>query len=288
MPYTLKASGIATRAKVVLGVNDNGVITEFVNGWTPGSGITVHPNVTTGSATFRGSSGFRYFQTTEAAGGVPEAISFTTNPLLTTRTVNVGLAMVAIMAGCTWLGSRYPFQLQRDSSTTSTASEGIRLTVSGTVRPECYIGGAARATGTTEIPTDGSTPFSMAAQYLHSGTQYGIGAGGQCWYAAASSAGSAITAFEPASPSGAGFQPGGVPSLTGVAGIHRPDDNASPGAAVNYAATGKYHLWMVFDSLLTLAEYQALHDDPVGTLFDVSAPTFNPVWARGANQLVGA
>lgn len=275
MAYTLKSTGIVTKAKAIVAVDEDGTLKEWKNGWTPGSGLTKHADVTTsGTASFRGAGTKRYFETFSSS-GVPRGVAFNTNIDLTARTANRGLCVVAIMAGASFTASNaaagsYIAHLHRSDSATTSIPEESLFSLTGSY-PSVYMSSFSRVTGTAAMPTDGTTAFMVAGQYLDSGTDNGISAGGQTFFCLESNAGSTAS-FDPASPAGGGYQPGMALALTGVGGAFQPDNHATtPNAALSNAAPGKYLLWAVFDNLLTLAELQSLHDDWFGTLFEAAA-----------------
>lgn len=276
MAYTLKATGLAAEAttKVVLAVDEDGTLKEFKNGWTPSAGLTKHADVTTsGTASFRGAGTKKYFQTGNAS-GVPKGVAFTTNVDLTTRTSNRGFTVVCVMAGFSGQSSSQPSALaylHRSADATASGDNETFRIKTGTGVPQIYFGGVG-IDGSTALPLDGTTKFTVAYRYLNSGTEQGVAAGGQTFYCLESAAGSSMSKV-PASPDGSGFQPSGVPSLTGVGGVFQPDNHATtPGAGVSHSADGKYLLWAAFDRILTDAEIQGIHDDWFGTLFDAATP----------------
>lgn len=277
MAYTLKGTGLAAEAttKVILAVDEDGTLKEFKNGWTPSAGLTKHADVTTsGTASFRSAGTKKYFQTGNAS-GVPKGVAFTTNVDLTTRTANRGFTVVCVMAGFSGQSSSQPSALaylHRSADATASGDNETFRIKTGTGVPQIYFGGVG-IDGSTALPLDGTTKFTVAYRYLNSGTEQGIAAGGQTFYCLESAAGSSMSKV-PASPDAGGFQPSGIPSLTGVGGVFQPDNHATtPGAGVSHSADGKYLLWAAFDRLLTDAEIQGIHDDWFGTLFNAATPT---------------
>lgn len=281
MARVLKSTGIATRAKMVIAVDDDGTtIKEFVNGWTHGAGLIVDGAVDVGTASYRGSGTKPYFETKDNS-GTPQAIALETNIDLTTRTANIGLCLIAICAGSGGNASSQPsifIPLNPSGATTAQAEEQLSyVTNSSPAKAGMYIAGGTRAQTTTTIPTDGTTKFTLAGQYLNDGSQHGINAGGQLFYAPESSSGSSITAFEPASPANSNWQPSGVLAITGVAGLFQPDNHSTtPNVPISRSCPGKWLMFIVLDSLATLAELQALHDDPFGEIFEPPPPPTGP------------
>jgi hypothetical protein len=130
-----------------------------------------------------------------------------------------------------------------------------------------------RADSTSTIPTDGTSKFTIVAQYINAGTFDGhTGPKSMFFYCAEANAGSTVTDWERTNLNESTVQPNEALRLPGAGGLFQPSNNASPGAPVSgYAAAGKYHVWAAFDDLLTLAEAQAIHDDWLGTLFESAA-----------------
>lgn len=286
MAYTLKSTGPAAKAKVVVAVDEDGTVKAWTTPGstatlTPSSGLTVHANVATGTSSFRTSGTRSYFETDyDASTRAAEGVYFNTNIDLTTRTVGKGMSWVGVMAGFT--GNDTPTdstpsvlcQWARNSINTASVAESVMITQgSSPVTAAVRIGDFNRATTVSTIPTDGTSKFTLVGQYINSGTYDGhTGPKSMFFYCAEGSAGSTVTAFERTNLAESTVQPNEALRLTGVGGSFNPDDNASPGDPVaGRAAAGKYHVWAAFDDLLTLAEAQAIHDDWFGTLFESAA-----------------
>ena len=132
MAYTLKTTGIATKAVAVVALDEDGTLKEFVTGKTPSTGLDVHANVTTnGTAAFRSAGTRGYFETFDAT-RTPEAIAFTANiDFDADRTANIGLACVVVMAGSSFFNNTSNIvHMHRSADTTAATSETLSIQIS--------------------------------------------------------------------------------------------------------------------------------------------------------------
>lgn len=241
MARTLKSSGLALNLVTCLGVDDdNTTIKDF-----KGLAVTPHANVTKGTASWKGTT-YPYFQTYSGGSTSPEGVAYDTPPDVNNSDAD-GFSVFVVCAGkgaSSGAGSYHTF-VQIDLA--SPNNRGLS-TKDGT--GTLYLGGTANVGGTT-IPSDG-TKFSLGGNSRYNAVSsevfYGLESG---------SLASDSTATNP---------------LGGDATFQVRYVGGTPGYSCQ---PGKYALVCVFNRQLTLAEFQSLHNDPFGTLFDAASP---PSW----------
>lgn len=228
MAYTLKSSGIATVCTALIAVDSDGTtIKEFVNA----TSLTINGGVSTSSATWKGTTR-GYFATPTGV----DAIVASSGPTMTFA--SPGVAFFAAFSGASsgtgaggYMYMGFDSTRDRGFGRVSASSAGVWL-----------FSGAARQTGATALPTDGTTKFSVGGNYVAGGQKtvyYGLESG---------SLASDSTATDADFPGD--FIPNKYCALTGLG-----------------SAPGNYHCIAFFSRALTLAEMQSLHDDWFNTLF---------------------
>lgn len=250
MALTLKTSGIATNLLMCLAVDDNGTtIKEFVNS-TVDSQKTIGSGVTTGSATWKGTSR-NYFSTT--ANGTFDFYGITfgaTKPTMNPTATNGIAFFFAFSTRSAASSSPYEFLAS------VTTDHGLTCPTSGLAQLWAY--SASRGATTSAWPT--STKFSAGISYDTDDYEwfYGLESG------SLASAGSGTS-------NNGWMESTTVLSLGGRSGFS------------NMPAS--FHIAALFDKKLSLTEMQSLHDDWFNTIFD-SGGGFQSAWARNANPQI--
>lgn len=235
MAYTLKASGLATNLVFCVAVDSDGTIKEFVN-----TGVNSNKTLGTGvaasvaAATWKSVSR-QYFETlangTFDYYGVRFASGF--RPTMDSST-GVSVGYFAALSGAQ-AGQNQAIMVEGNGS-------GVGLVERDPTdnKLKDTNGGSL---GTTSLPTDNSTKFSWALSHTYGGTNakfYGLESG---------------SLAADGTNSDAGF--GGPQDVYGIGG-----------AAGQGNARMKVHILCGFNIAPTLANFQSLHDDWFGTLFD--------------------
>jgi hypothetical protein len=138
---------------------------------------------------------------------------------------------------------------------------GIQMTGG---KPGFYVSSGFRNTASTSLPT-GGTKFSSAGNFKANAT-----ANAEMFYGLES--GSLASDSTPTTPTGLG-------------------SNQSLDAFGGASGQGNFvcdcFLLVLFNTPLTLSDFQSLHDDPWGTLFDTGGGGgFQSAWARGSNVII--
>lgn len=242
MAYTLKSSGIATSLIVCVAVDDDGTIKDFKgNAITLGTGVAA----SVADGTWKGVSR-KYFETTSFNTYDVRGVSFNATQPSVDETDSDGMSVWFCCNGAS--GTTYidaPF-IQIAGS--NTERKGLGRVSESDNHVRFSPGGGTQAKTTTAVPTDGTTKFSVGANYrsnVSSQIFYGLESGSLASEATAGADG--------------GF--GGVHQIFGLGGAVGGGQGAQP---------FKPFIACVFNRQLTLAEMQSLHDDWFGTLFDVS------------------
>lgn len=254
MPLTLKTSGLATTASVIVVPNDNGVVTEWVSSSVnstmtlqDNTGANISGNTVSTTSTWKGVSR-HYFETFNNGTFNFYGLRFGTNkPTFATNGSN-GLSIFIAFAGSGAgnSGSNGAGAIIADSG------DAQILNRNASNKLNWFVASGDRGQGTTTIPTDGTTKFSLGTSYLGTGNPlvqafyYGLESGS---LAADGTAG--------------GLGPiGSSSTLVGVGGWngqgHWP---------------AKIHAFCVWPTVLSLSDFQSLHTDFIGTLFDVAVTT---------------
>lgn len=250
MAYTLKASGLATKLVFCLAVDDDGTtVKEFVSSSVNGTKV-VDAQVAVGSSTWKGVTR-GWFQTKNGQSPKDsqydfEGVTFVTNLPTAGMTSGGGLSIFAACAGAS---------AGTGDGAIAWMSSSDRLRRSSTNKLEWYLSAGVRGgASTTSLPTDGTTKFSFAASYLDNVTTafyYGLESGN-------------LGADGGANPSNFG-------SGTTWQQIGGADGQGS--------APGKWHIICAFNEDLSETDFDSLHDDWFGTLFD--APAVPPTEPSG-------
>ena len=242
---TLKSSGLATAAVMVVAVQGNGSIVEFVSP-TVNSQKTVAAQVTTGTSSWKGSTR-RYFETKPGASPQDPTWDFygvtfgSTKPTVNNSGSGNGIGFFAAFAGRSASNGGAPFLFGMDSGT-----DGWGVDAS-TGRQRWRIASNSFGEGSTTLPSNGTTKFSIGSNFD------GGSATSEHFY---------------------GLESGSLASD----GTYAPADFGSTGdlvvaiggSAGNGNFPAKCHIAALFNRELTLSEYQSLHNDWLGTLFDVT------------------
>lgn len=245
MARTLKSSGLALNLVTCLGVDDdNTTIKDF-----KGLAVTPHANVTKSTASWKGTT-YPFFQTYSVSSTSPAGVAYDTPPTVAGNDSDGFSAFVVCMGMDAATGSS---SVKTIIDIDLTASPNLRGFHSRNGAGGAQLGMNAGAIGSTVLPTDLSTKFSVGANFKYNENSsevfYGLESGSLASDSATST---------PASGDSASFV---VRYVGGYSG-----QNTQP---------GKYALVCVFNRKLTLAEFQSLHNDPFGTLFDAASP---PSW----------
>jgi hypothetical protein len=254
MARTLKTTGLAADAHWIVAMDDDGTtLREWVNGWsstTADNGATwtnndaasmvVDDGALIGSTTWKGSNE-TYVETLPGGSFDYLGIAFPT-PIGSEASPAALSFFGAIVAN---EEANVSYWLSADDGNTNL----FGINSSGNI--VFYERGIAHAAGTTTIPSDGTTKFSVGAN-IESGNQveafYGLESG------AIASDGTA---------SAGTLQWAGVGAIGGESGQ-------------DYDAPHKFVLWASFNRTLTQQEYDDLHADPFGTLFESASDTQEP------------
>lgn len=252
MAYTLKGTGLATKLVFCIAVDDDGTtVKEFVSS-TVNSTKVVDTAVSVGSSTWKGTTR-GWFQTKNGQSPKDaqydfEGVTFVTNLPTAAMTSGAGLSIFAACAGAS---------AGTGDGAIAWMSSTDRLRRSATNKLEWYLSSGVRGgASTTSLPTDGTTKFSFAASYLDNVTTafyYGLESGN-------------LGADGGANPSNFG-------SSTTWQQIGGADGQGS--------APGKWHIICAFNEDLSETDFDSLHDDWFGTLFD--APPAPPAAPTGVN-----
>lgn len=240
MAYTLKASGIATNAVMVVAVDQDGTIKEFVSSdvnsnKTLGTGVAA----SVASATWKSVSQ-QYFAVTDASfdyNGVRFASGHRPSYTSAGSAISVFMAFNSLAGGG---GGAPGYFIERNASGTHLAA---RNGATGQLRNSLI-----PVNGTTNLPSDSSTKVSAGFSYDD------VSAGSKFYYGLES--GSLAADGTDAS---VGFGPG-AQNIFGIGG-----------ATGQGSQPGNYHFVAVFNRALTLAEFQSLHNDWFGTMFDAGS-----------------
>lgn len=244
MAYALKSTGLATDLVACLIVDEDGAtIVDLC-----GNSISIHPSIpAVGAASWKGVT--RSHIVTGGDGGyTPYGIAWTgTKPSANTNDAD-GIGVFVALAGASGkTGGTIGNFVHIDADPPGAVDRGLFR--SGSNKAKMVFTGSSGGVGTTSIPTDGTTKFSMAANWqndVNVENFYGLESG---------SLTSDSTATNPGNWGSTNYV---VQSIGGF-----PGQNTQP---------FKPFIVAVFGRQLTLSEYQTLHDDWFGELIDAGAP----------------
>lgn len=252
MPRSLKTTGLAAEALGVVALDDDGVtLREWVNGWssvTSDGGVTwtnndpdmtVNDGVLVGSKSWKGAI-HPYFHPTEGSDKFKtNGISFAA-PIVSTL-ITLQISAIGVLA--------------------SKSNDGYNTVLAGQLDQERGLGlngdiltwmSGIATLGTTVLPTDGATGFTVAANYKD-----GDGTADMQGFVGLESGALALDATVPNTPENVTIERIGARNG-------------------NKASDYKAHLWVFFDRYLTEAEAQSIHNDPFGVFFDTAAADTTP------------
>lgn len=238
MAYKLKTTGLATALLSLVVVDDDGTTVVDLKG----AAVTKHANATIGAKNWKGVSR-KFISTSGAESYTPYGITWDDPPSCTMNDGD-GMAVFMAMAGAAARSQAGAF------ITISASADGSGLAETSSGKTVLNVFGASNNVGSTTLPADGSTSFSIGANWRNDANCqlfYGLESGSM---AADSTAGN----------------PGNYGS--GLAKIRNIGGSSGQG----YQPC-KPHVAAVFDRELTLAEMQSLHDDWFGVLIDAGSPT---------------
>jgi len=264
MAYTLKSTGLATESVAIYMVDEDGVtLREWVSGqfatwdtvsaWAEDAGnadLTVDDPVTVANATWKGST-LDYFETLANGAYNFYGIRHSSPIDIPGAAGEAGVGVFAALAGAgTPAGNRGA--LFADSATNAYLGADVSTGIL-----QWYVSSGVRYASTQVLPQDGTTKFSVAGNYKYGDaatqTFHGLESG-------------ALAATD------AGASPGNY-SFSTYDNIGGEDGGGRMPA--------KYFILAVFNRTLTEAEYQGLHNDYFGTLFDAPADTTAPTFTSG-------
>lgn len=244
MAYALKSTGLATDLVACLIVDEDGSTIVDLCGNT----ISAHASLpAVGTASWKGVT--RSHIVTGGDGGyTPYGIAWTgTKPSANTNDAD-GIGVFVALAGASGkTGGTIGNFVHIDADPPSAVDRGLFR--DGSNKAKMVFTGSSGGVGTTSIPTDGTTKFSMAANWqndVNVENFYGLESG---------SLTSDSTATNPGNWGSTNYV---VQSIGGF-----PGQNTQP---------FKPFIVAVFGRQLTLSEYQTLHDDWFGELIDAGAP----------------
>lgn len=241
MSYTLRSSGIATALAFCIAVDSDGTtIKEFVANVS----LTIDGAVTVGAGTWKGNS--RGFFSTTGSGTTPHGITCTAAAIAMSFVSPGAAVFVACNNLLTGTGTAQYTSMIQDAVDDRGFGRGGTLSGPGAWE---FSGSTVNGQlGATNLPTDGTTKFSVGGNFV---------AGGQktIYYGLESS-----TLAQDATGTDTNFPGGYFPDhFGGVSGL-----GAQPGG---------YHILCGFNRALTLAEQQSLHGDGTNDWFST---LFNP------------
>jgi hypothetical protein len=246
MAYTLKTTGIAAAATSIIAVDDDGTTIRDFKSATRTANMTVNANVSRGSSTWKGGSRF-YFETKANGSFDFYGLTFASGHEIpfNNSTGAPGTGTFIAYAGTPGISGGGTAAMLANA-----AGSDLLNRFTGTLN--FGYSGTGTDKGLTTLPTDNTTKFSVGANFLY-------GSNRDYFYGLESGSLAADGAY-----SEGGF---GANSLISAIG----------GAAGQGNAPGKTHVIIVLPRPLTLSEYQSLHNDWFGTLFEVATnavPTF--------------
>jgi hypothetical protein len=236
MAYTLKSTGIATSLVMCVAVDEDGTtVKEFVSS-SVNTDMTVHADVVKSTSSWKGVTR-GYFETLANGSTNFRGITFGTNkPAYDAGSGNptsVFFAVAGMQDGGSGTAAGDAMVARSTGSPIASRNSSDKLNE-----------GMSTTAGSTSLPTDNSTKFSAGVVHNFGGTNrffYGLESG---------SLATDGTASDPSS--------GGNTRLVGGIG----------GIASFGNQPAKYHIVAMFQAELSTAEFQSLHDDWFGTLFD--------------------
>jgi hypothetical protein len=227
--YTLKSSGLATDLLMCVAIDEDGTtVREFVSS-DVNTNMTL-TSVTTGSSTWKSVSR-GYFVCTADGGAQYFGPKFASGHRPAINAAGITGVFIAFAS----------HSVGNNTEAMSEWASGIIVARSSGGKFQMSTGGGA--VGNTTLPT-GGTKFSVGANH----TAFVLNA---FFYGAESGSLAA---------DGSSVDPGFGTGSLDVAGIG--------GGAGQGNSPGSYHIFCYFDRALTEAEYQTLHDDWFGVLFD--------------------
>lgn len=246
MAYTLKTSGLALNAVMCTAVGEDGTIKEFVSSdvdtnKTLGTGVAA--SVTNGS--WKGANR-NYWSSTGNGSSDYHGVRFTDThrPAVSMTNAN-GWSLFEAYHAHDNTGGGTVVGLLTFSSTADSGTAGLVKFTSGKLA--LYYSSGYRGAGTTTLPTDSTTKFSVAASYKEGASpstrfHYGLESG-----SLETDGTEAISGWA----SGVGY-------VMGIGGI-----------GIGRQPASRY-VSLLFNKELSLAELQSLHDDWFGVMFDVT------------------
>lgn len=240
MPYALK-SGLPYTVLSCVVVDDDGATIRDVASSAVTADMTIDGGVTIGSRTRNGFTR-PYFETAANGPFNFHGLRWGTNkPPMPSGNTDSGFTVLYLLAG---VSAGSSVQLFSDASHTLVGRDG------GTGRP-CAVAWGSNL-GTDAIPADGTTPYTLALYYNYDDPA--------CeWFDAPEG--------DPLVSNGT-FDPGAFGSSSGV-------ENAIGGAIGNGNLPAKYHLRLILEGLVDVADLDEIADDYVTALFEATETPFD-------------
>lgn len=236
MAYTLKATGVAAIATSIIAVDQDGTTIRDFKSSTRTANMTVDANVSRGTSTWKSVSR-GYFETKSNGGFDFYGITIAPGHEIPwdNSYEQPGTGTFIAYAGTAASAGAHGILTSSGGELLLRRSGKLAISYSG-------------SDGLTTLPTDGTTKFSVGVNFVY-------GADRDFYYGPES--GSLAIDGD--------FTDGGFGGNNLI--------NAIGGLAGQGNAPGKFHVIVIAPRPLTLTEYQSLHDDWFGTLFDVSTTT---------------
>lgn len=236
MGYALKTTGLATALISLVVVDDDGSTVVDLKG----NAVTKHASATIGAKNWKGVS--RKYISVSGSSYTPYGITWDSPPSCSMKDAD-GTAIFMAFAGA---GQKF---YAGAFLVISAWNDGQGLIASASGKASIYQGGSTNNVGSTTLPTDGSTSFSIGTNWTNNSNCqlfYGLESGSM---AADSTAGN--------------------PGIDGITGAVLRNIGGSDGQGYQPC---KPHVCAVFERELTLAEFQSLHNDWFGVLIDAGSP----------------
>lgn len=243
MALALKTTGLAALVRFCILVDDDGTVVDL-----KGSAVVAEPQVTTGSATWKGTSR-RYF-TTSGLGEAAYSVRYNSTaaqPSFPTNTA-AGCAVFVALSSCgvgsTGITGTIPQRGFAHFGASSLTTSGLLLDANDRLLVQQT--STEGVSGTTVMPVNGTTKFSVATNWVNAtraDLYYGL------------ESGSLVLDRTTVAPQ-RGSASATLVSIGGYEGFGWLD--------------AKFHIVVGFSRALTLAEMQSLHNNWYGTLLEVS------------------
>jgi hypothetical protein len=244
LAYTLKTTGIATKLIACVAVDEDGTtVKDFVSG----NSITHNASIAaprTGTSAWKGTTRGTFKTDYGADVFSPRGVLWNaTQPSIPIGNGGNGISFFVAVASLTDSSNQYLWQLSTDVNNC--------VKFDGTNHPVMRTGATDQGAATTAWSTGTKFSFGLNCKYNTSGNPF--------YYGLESGSLAADGTFNEG-----GF--GGTGPL-----------NLFGGASGNGSCRGSYHIACFFSdsTLLTLSEFQSLHNDWFGTLFEAPAATQN-------------